>query len=158
MLRYLESLRLARPDDFVNKTFVAYGDFRQIPPVPKVGTRNAIVESSVRSSPDWDKLRCFHLHCCHRQQSDLQYARWIERLGNGAMAPTFVLNDERGYISLNMCTVIAEEEDAVSFAFPALNDPAACSQSRILATTNNVVDDFNNRILQKLTHLLCSLQ
>ena len=39
VLRLLDDVRTARPNDFVAHVFVYYGDFRQIPPVLKHATR-----------------------------------------------------------------------------------------------------------------------
>ena len=105
----------------------------------------------MRSSPVWDTFHCFHLCIAHRQQSDPSYARWIEHIGNGSISPNYLLNDERGYIALDLCTVITSEDGAIRFAFPNINDPHACSLRRILATTNDVVDKFNDCILDELT-------
>ena len=61
------------------------------------------------------------------------------------------LDGEPGYIALDLCETIFSEADAVTFCFPALNDPHACANKKILSPTNLAVDSFNDFVLDKLT-------
>ena len=61
VLRLLQNLQAQFPGDFVPKVIVCYEDFRQIPPVVPRGTRQTIVQNSVRFSSAWDKFVTFWL-------------------------------------------------------------------------------------------------
>ena len=151
VLKLLQHLKEHYPGLWVNKVIICYGDFRQIPPVLKFGTRDAIFQNSVRASTSWSAFCCYELKVLHRQQRDSGYATWISSIGDGTLPTTQTLDGEPGYISLDLCENVFSEFNTVAFCFPAMNDPHDCADKKILAPTNAAVDSFNNFVLDKLT-------
>ena len=68
---------------FGGKTVVSGGDFRQVIPVVRKGSRAQIVGASLRRSYLWDSMR--HLKLVHnmRVQSDLGFFEYLLRIGCG---------------------------------------------------------------------------
>ena len=133
---FLQELQVHLPEIYVPKIIVCYGDFRQIPPVVPRGTRQDIVAMSVRTSPSWFRFKVFSLKFRHRQASDRAFGTWLGSIGDGT-APTRNNRDGApGFVQMSMCRTVDSEDAALSFCFPSLNDPPACSKSRILCTTN----------------------
>ena len=57
---------------------------------------------------------------------------------------------EAGFVQLPFSKILQDEDAAVAFCFPHLNDPHNCAQSKILAARNTLVDAYNSRILRVL--------
>lgn len=75
---------MGQPDvPFGGKTFVLGGDFRQVLPVVRKGSRSQIVDASLRRSYLWDMLRHLKLVRNIRAQSDPWFAEYLLRIGNG---------------------------------------------------------------------------
>jgi ATP-dependent DNA helicase PIF1 len=73
-----------RPElPFGGKTIVFDGDFRQVLPVVRKGSRAQIVDASLRRSYLWDSMR--HMKLVHnmRAQSDPWFADYLLRIGGG---------------------------------------------------------------------------
>jgi hypothetical protein len=68
---------------FGGKTDVFGGDFRQVPPVVRKGSRAQIVDASLRKSYLWEFMR--HLKLVHnmRAETDPWFADYMLRIGNG---------------------------------------------------------------------------
>lgn len=150
VLRFFDALKLQWPKEFISKTFVCYGDFRQIPPVLPRADRRAIVSMSVRASASWALFRSFALVVKHRQARDSTYAGWIDTVGDGRTALVATRSGETSFVGLPYTERIEDEAAAIAFCFPHLNDPRHCSKSKILAARNTLVDAYNNRILRSL--------
>ena len=67
------------------------------------------------------------------------------------MPAPYAIDDQRGYVALDLCDVLDTEEASIRFAFPHINDVRHCTGCKILATTNEAVDSFNNLALDELT-------
>jgi hypothetical protein len=150
VVKLLTEIERAGVYPYTPKVIVCYGDFRQIPPVVKGASRESIVRNSVRHSSTWPHFIHHILRTSHRQREDPDYARWIEKVGNGTAPATHSVGTEAGFIRLDLCDITTTTSDAISFCFPHLNDPHACANSRIVATTNEGVNEINDDILNEL--------
>jgi len=155
-LQLLEDIQTHHANIWCPKVIVCYGDFRQIPPVLKGCDRDAVVRMSVRRSTSWPQFKRFLLRTSHRQKEDPVYAQWIESIGQGLAKPTHSIDGQGGYVPLKFCPVVHTRAESINFCFPHIADPHDCSTKKILATTNQAVDEFNNDILNELvqTHKL----
>ena len=153
VLRFLDDLRSHQAAIYRQKTIVCYGDFRQIAPVVRGGGREAIVAMSVRRSSSWGHFRVHELTTSHRQERDPGYAAWIETIGLGTAPSNHAVDGRTGYVSLDFCDCVPTSQDAIAFCFPALNDAHNCSQAKILAATNALVDEYNDLVLTELTQV-----
>ncbi|CAK0788476.1 unnamed protein product [Prorocentrum cordatum] len=151
VLDYLALLQQARPDIYVPKVIITYGDFRQIPPVLKHASRQDVRAASVTTSASWPSFRTWQLRTTHRQIHDSDYASWIERIGQGEVPHTHTIDGEPGYIELDRCSVTHTMDDAITHCFPHINDPAECADRKILTATIEARNTFNDRILDTLT-------
>ncbi|CAK0810491.1 unnamed protein product, partial [Prorocentrum cordatum] len=156
VLDYLAALQRAHPDVYVPKVIITYGDFRQIPPVLKRASRQDIRAASVTTSPSWPPFRTWQLRTARRQIHDADYASWIERISQGDLPHTHSIDGEPGYVELDRCSVIHTMDNAISYCFTRVNDPAERARRKILTATNEARNCFNDRILDTLTqtHLL----
>jgi ATP-dependent DNA helicase PIF1 len=68
---------------FGGKTVVLVGDFRQVLPVVRKGSRVQIVGASLRRSYLWESMRHLKLVSNMRAQSDLWFADYLLRIGGG---------------------------------------------------------------------------
>lgn len=150
VLSYLRTLQEHNPSEYIPKVFVCYGDFRQIPPVIPRASRNTVVLNSVRSSPSWSKFAVFHLDRVFRQQGDPAFLSWVDSIGDGSARLTANSSGDPGYVALEKFPVLDSETAAIEHAFPHPNDPHACSESKILAALNTLVDAYNHRMLELL--------
>ena len=122
-LKLLEQIKQHHSQIWNPKAVVCYGDFRQIPPVVKGGTRDSIANNSVRTSPSWTLFTTCALQVNHRQHRDLNYAAWLATIGDGTAPSPHRLSDEPGHVLLDRCDCLRSEEACVDFCFDSLNDP-----------------------------------
>ena len=127
---------------FGGKVVILLGDFRQTCPVVRNGTRQDIVEASIRSSPLWPRIATFRLHQPVRGAEDLPYAAFVDDIGDGA-GPT---------VPLDLLEHVSSRRQLIEFVFPddVLVDPARCLARAILAPTNMQVDEYNRDILRRI--------
>jgi len=78
-----------RPElPFEGKTVVFGGDFRQVLPVIRRGSRAQIVSASLQMSYLWDSMRHLKLVCNMRAKSDQWFAEYLLRIGGGSEEAT----------------------------------------------------------------------
>ena len=78
---------------FGGKIMVMGGDFRQVLPVVRRGTRAQIVDSSMRMSPLWSSIKKIRLTLNMRARIDPWFADFLLRVGDGveeAMEESFI--------------------------------------------------------------------
>ena len=56
------------------QVFICCGDFRQIPPVIPGGSRQAIIEAAIKSSPLWESFQLRELTHPQRDAGDTTYS------------------------------------------------------------------------------------
>lgn len=135
------------------KVLVAAGDFRQIAPVVRNGTRPEIVSASMCTSPLWERFEVFQLTRPLRAQDDPQYADWTLAVGEQRVEP-LEYDPDLGAVAIPLAglrTFTSVQLDAaVSFAFPHLDHPAHNAKSAILASTNEAVGRWNAEIQSRI--------
>lgn len=126
---------------FGGKVMIFVGDFRQTCPVVRGGTRQMVVDASIRSWPFWNEVAIRRLTIPIRNAQDPEYAEWVDLVGDGAgpvvQIPPFVNS-------------VTDRDHLVRFTFPlqVLTDPESSVRRSILAPTNDQVDAYNSLILQ----------
>ena len=134
---------MAQPDlPFGGKTVVFGGDFRQVLPVVRKGTRSQIIDATLRKSYLWESMRHIRLVRNMRAQSDPWFADYLLRVGNGTEDTT-----DDGYIRLpdEICVpytgVASDIDKLIESVFPMtldenLLDPNYITSRAILSTRN----------------------
>ncbi|XP_010229584.1 uncharacterized protein LOC100832196 [Brachypodium distachyon] len=143
-----------RDRPFGGKTVVFGGDFRQVLPVVRKGTRGQIIDASLRSSYLWERTRHLKLVTNMRAHSDPWFADFLLRVGNGTEEA-----DGEGNIRLpeDVCVTSTDKESdierLIDHVFPALNtsmtDPNYITSRAILTTKNDNVDNINMRMIER---------
>ncbi|XP_022031036.1 ATP-dependent DNA helicase PIF6-like [Helianthus annuus] len=138
---------------FGGKIMVMGGDFRQVLPVIKRGTRAQIVDSSVRMSPLWSLTKKMRLTINMRALKDPWFSKFLLRVGDGTEEPI-----EGNYIRIpdDMTIQCNNRENAIKelihAIFPSIEDNVYSSDyiiSRaILSTKNESVDEINNQMIE----------
>ncbi|XP_021991851.1 ATP-dependent DNA helicase PIF1-like [Helianthus annuus] len=138
---------------FGGKIMVMGGDFRQVLPVIKRGTRAQIVDSSVRMSPLWSLTKKMRLTINMRALKDPWFSKFLLRVGDGTEEPI-----EGNYIRIpdDMTIQCNNRENAIKelihAIFPSIEDNVYSSDyiiSRaILSTKNDSVDEINNQMIE----------
>lgn len=143
------------------------GDFRQILPVEK-GGRSDIVSACISRSKLWDICQVFVLKKNMRLQlgkSTLErkqieeFGKWVKDVGNGVLEST--LNQTSPFdhcidIPSQYCIQShnASIEDIISYTYDGLKDSYKntkyLEERAILIPTNQVVDQINNLIMDKI--------
>ncbi|KAM3292766.1 hypothetical protein ACQJBY_036439 [Aegilops geniculata] len=145
-----------RPDlPFGEKTVVFGGDFRQVLPVVRKGTRAQIVDASLRRSELWNCMHLLKLVRNMRAQNDTWFAEYLLRIGNG----TEEMNDD-GEILLPTSICVANKTDdngldrLIDRIYQTGNaslikDPRSITSRVILSTRNDCVDKINLKMIDR---------
>ncbi|KAL6661674.1 hypothetical protein ACP70R_001058 [Stipagrostis hirtigluma subsp. patula] len=139
---------------FGGKTVVFGGDFRQVLPVVRKGSRAQIVGASLRRSYLWESMRHLKLVRNMRAQSDPWFADYLLRIGDG----TEDVNDD-GEVCLpdDICVPCTGNDNdldrLIDSIFPRLNDNMTdlnyMTSKAILSTRNDWVDMINMRMISR---------
>ncbi|KAK9071760.1 hypothetical protein SSX86_008189 [Deinandra increscens subsp. villosa] len=146
---------------FGGKTIVLGGDFRQILPVVQSGGRRDIVRASLTSSAIWQACKVFKLTKNMRlttgsQHLDIEetrkFAKWLLDVGEGNIGDS---KDGESIINIPEDLLITDSVDPISnlinFVYPSIlenaDNPLFFQQRAILAPTNEVVEEINDRLL-----------
>src|SRR6266540_4084195 len=142
-----------RDRPFGGKTIVFGGDFRQVLPVVRKGSRAQIIDATLRSSYLWKGMRQLRLITNMRVHNDRWFTDYLLRVGNGTEEA-----DEEGNICLpeDICVPSTGEdgdlEKLIEHVFPALDDnmadPNYMTSRAILSTKNDTVDTINKRMIE----------
>ncbi|KAK9058181.1 hypothetical protein SSX86_023021 [Deinandra increscens subsp. villosa] len=138
---------------FGGKIMVMGGDFRQVLPVIKRGTRAQIVDASLRMSPLWSLTRVMRLSINMRALNDPWFSDFLLRVGDGteeSIEGSFIrIPDDMTIPSAIRENSIKELIDAI---FPSLQENMHSSDyiiSRaILSTKNESVDEINDEMVE----------
>jgi len=143
-----------RDRPFGGKTVVFGGDFRQVLPVVRRGSRGQIIDATLRSSHLWKGMRQLRLVTNMRAHNDTWFAEYLLRVGNGTEEA-----DDQGNIRLpeDICVPSTGEDDdlekLIDHVFPSLDDnmsdPNYMTSRAILSTTNDNVDKINIRMIER---------
>eukprot|EP00267_Zea_mays_P044793 XP_020397012.1 uncharacterized protein LOC103644601 [Zea mays] len=139
---------------FGGKTIVFGGDFRQVLPVVRKGSRAQIVAASLRSSYLWESM-C-HLKLVHnmRAQSDPWFAEYLLRVGGGTEE-----ENNNGDVRLpdEVCVPYTGNDHdldrLIDDIYPKLNENMSntsyITSRAILTTRNDWVDMINMRMINR---------
>jgi hypothetical protein len=128
---------------------IATGDFRQVAPVVKRGSRKEVFDASIRSAAYWKTFEILTLTQPMRSGQDIDFTQWLDDVGDGKIAST---SGEDDYIEATQLEKISSLKMACEFAFPfeVLKNPLECIQRAILSPLNVEVDLHNAWILSLL--------
>ncbi|KAK9065045.1 hypothetical protein SSX86_016428 [Deinandra increscens subsp. villosa] len=137
---------------FGGKVMVMGGDFRQVLPVIKRGTRAQIVDASLRMSPLWSITRVMRLTINMRALNDPWFSDFLLRVGDGteeSIEGSFIrIPDDMTILSTNRENSV---KDLIDSIFPSLQANMHSSDyiiSRaILSTKNENVDEINDQMI-----------
>lgn len=132
------------------------GDFRQTLPVISRGTPADQIHASMKSSRLWQRVILHTLTTnmrvfLHNDENAAEFSSLLLRIGDGLLPM-----DDNGNITLgpDLCTLHNSSEQLIASVFPNIrmnykNQDWLCKRA-ILAPTNDVVTDLNNRILAQI--------
>ena len=132
------------------RVFICCGDFRQIPPVIPGGGRHAIIEATIKSSPLWPLFQLRELTHPQRDAGDTTYSNFVDHIGDGRLPATNATATATELVCLEPLAVSTDENEAINFVFPDVDDVIQCSQRAVITGTNRVVDALNAKILTML--------
>nr|GEV23804.1 hypothetical protein [Tanacetum cinerariifolium] len=139
---------------FGGKIMVLGGDFRQVLPVIRRGTRAQIVDSSLRMSPLWNIIKVIRLTINMRARTDPWFLNFLLRVGDGVEE---VIDENYVRIPDEMTIPYTDEtasKDALIneiFPFFATNAHSADDivSRAILSTKNEHVDSINDLLTDR---------
>jgi len=146
---------LEHPDlPFGGKTVVFGGDFRQVLPVVRKGSRAQIVDASLCRSYLWECMRHLKLVRNMRAQSDKWFAEYLLRVGNGTEEVTC---DDGIRLPDDMCVPYSGKDKdlntLIDHVFPMLDDnmsdPNNITSRAILSSRNDCVDTINAKMIDR---------
>ena len=130
---------------FGGSRIVLLGDWAQIPPVIKGGSRPSIVDASFKKSALWNSFTSMHLTQPICNASDPHFATWVDSLAD---------NEDPLHVPIptDLIHTCTDREDIIDFVFPTpiLSNPFQASMRSIICPLNIQVTEYNNRILSQL--------
>lgn len=139
---------------FGGKAVVFGGDFRQVLPVVRKGTRPQITDATLRMSYLWESMRQLKLIRNMRAHNDEWFADFLLCVGNGTEE-----TDEDSNICLpqEICVPCtgkdADLDKLIEHVFPCLDenltDPNYITSRAILLTKNENIDTINLRMIER---------
>ncbi|AQL09526.1 PIF1 helicase [Zea mays] len=139
---------------FGGKTVVFGGDFRQVLPVVRKGSRAQIVAASLRSSYLWESMCHLKLFQNMRAQSDPWFAEYLLRVGGGTEEAN---NDGDVRLPDEVCVPYTgndrDLDRLIDDIYPNLNENMSntsyITSRAILSTRNDWVDMINMRMIDR---------
>lgn len=139
---------------FGGKTVVFGGDFRQVLPVVRKGSRAQIVAASLRSSYLWESMCHLKLVQNMRAQSDPWFAEYLLRVGGGTEEAN---NDGDVRLPDEVCVPYTgndrDLDRLIDDIYPNLNENMSntsyITSRAILSTRNDWVDMINMRMIDR---------
>ncbi|XP_008178242.1 ATP-dependent DNA helicase PIF1-like [Acyrthosiphon pisum] len=134
---------------FGGKSMLFAGDFRQILPVVRRGTRTDIVMSSIKENGLWSVMERFNLVQNMRAGNDADFASWLLRLGNGQLPAVDGVPDTVQIPREMVCDVA----DLIDFVYPqhmSLANVEEFARRVIVCPTNEECGDVNGDVLERV--------
>ena len=146
---------MSRPDlPFGGKTVVFGGDFRQVLPVVRHGTKAQIINATLQKSYLWKDIKQIKLRRNMRAQSDPWFSDFLMRIGNGTEESI-----GEDYVRLPEEIVVRYTDSKTSInnliddVFPSLYQNGGLtsyiSSRAILSTKNEYVDELNGMLIKR---------
>ncbi|XP_010233605.1 ATP-dependent DNA helicase PIF1-like [Brachypodium distachyon] len=138
---------------FGGKTIVFGGDFRQVLPVVRKGSRGQITNATLRKSYLWDSMHQLKLVRNMSAQSDQWFSDYLLRIGNGTDQ---LMDEDRVELPDEICVPYTGADsnigDLIDHIFPMLaantcNTDYITSRA-ILSTRNEYVDKINMQLIE----------
>ena len=152
--RTLNDICRASPDaHFGSIPIILGGDFAQILPIVRHGSRQATIQACIQHRPIWHHLKVLRL---------VQNMRIIETSANHQEFLNFITGVERnpqmsGNLPIpDMISTVRSMESFCDSVYPpellrnAVKDPNCFTSRAILAFRNDTVHDFNNRLMDHM--------
>jgi hypothetical protein len=135
---------------FGGLTVLFGGDFRQILPVIPRGSREDIINASIRKSRIWRHIHVFHLTQnmrLTRSPENVAFAQWLLDVGEGkGLSPNKTIS-----LPPNMIIPLNTLDGLINLIYPNIATQAMPDNffldRTILATTNDAVDEINTSLL-----------
>lgn len=132
------------------------GDFRQTLPVVKRGTMVDEINACFKSSKLWKYVQTFHLEENMRirdtNNKSKEFAKYLLTVGNGTANST--INYETIYLNQQFGNMHTTHQNLLESVYPNLNRNLSnyqwISERAILAVTNEIVDNINFEMIQKV--------
>ncbi|ONM56375.1 hypothetical protein ZEAMMB73_Zm00001d021143 [Zea mays] len=139
---------------FGGKTIVFGGDFRQVLPVVRKGSRAQVVASSLRMSYLWESMSHLKLVNNMRAKNDPWFAEYLLRVGGGTEDTN---SDDEIRLPDEVCVPYSgsdnDLDNLIDFVFPNLNknmsDSTYITSRAILSTRNDWVDMINVKMIDR---------
>ncbi|XP_016660685.1 uncharacterized protein LOC103309727 [Acyrthosiphon pisum] len=134
---------------FGGKPVLFAGDFRQILPVVRRGTRSDIVRSSIKYNSLWRNLEQFNLTRNMRADNDADFATWLLQLGSGQLPAVDGVQDTVVIPREMVCEV----NNLIDFVFPqqmSLANVNEFARKIILCPRNDECRQVNYTVLQRI--------
>jgi hypothetical protein len=139
---------------FGGKTVVFGGDFRQVLPIVRKGSRAQIVDTSLRRSELWNCMQHLKLVRNMRAQNDPWFTEFLLRVGNRTeetnekgeilLPQSICMEHKIEYNGLDrLIDHIYQKDDA------SLKDPKYITSRSILSTKNDCVDSINLKMIDR---------
>ncbi|XP_062188860.1 uncharacterized protein LOC133892155 [Phragmites australis] len=151
-----KSLRdiMEKPDlPFGGKMIVFGGDFRQVLPVVRKGTRAQIINATLRKSYLWENMQKLRLVRNMRAQLDPWFSKYLLRIENGTEE---TVKDDYVKIPDEICVpytgVESDIDNLIDRVFPMLathlSNSDYITSRAIFSTRNENIDDINMRLIE----------
>lgn len=140
------------PNPFGGITVVFGGDFQQILPVVRKGSREAIVEASIQRSCLWEEMSILSLRTNMRLDQDQEsqaFAKWLLDVGHGHVTAEDTTVRLPEYMKVNDVVALTD------FVYPGVSSkppppPEYFLDRAILAARNDHVNQLNVHVLEQL--------
>jgi ATP-dependent DNA helicase PIF1 len=133
---------------------VCAGDFRQIPPIVRYGSKLDVLKACILYSVHWPSFTIIKLTSSQRDRNDPIHATAVLKIGEGRTFEGQVKEDQDTTIiplpHLQKCNTLQE---LVDFVYPDIKGQKDCypyMQNAILAGHNATIDDINTKIMDEL--------
>uniref|UniRef100_A0A8R1HSI7 ATP-dependent DNA helicase n=1 Tax=Caenorhabditis japonica TaxID=281687 RepID=A0A8R1HSI7_CAEJA len=129
---------------FGGKVFVVGGDFRQVLPVVRRGTRSDQVDACIKRSPLWSSFQVHKLMSNMRvNNNDSSWKDFLLNVGDG------LANDANGELQLEESLI--SKGDIITETFGVSIDQSTdLSESAVIAPKNVDVDKLNEQVLSRI--------
>lgn len=139
---------------FGGMTVVFGGDFQQILPVVVRGSREDIVQASLRRSSLWNHITVLHLHCNMRLERSLeaaQHAQWLLDVGHGRTH----INGDHSKVAIPQHMLRPDIDSLLNAVYAGLESdipppPEFFLNRIVLSARNEDVNDVNDRLLDRM--------
>ena len=149
----LRKVRNEPNEPFGGVVFLCAGDFRQILPIVKNGTRADTVDATIKNSPLWNEFKLHELTTPVRQQHDVEFSLFIDSIANGTCPSTPEVK-----VTMHLIRAVTNEDEWINFIYPNLHQgEASTTNQALLSVLNHDVDTINSKIATSLPNQFTSL-